>query len=247
MASLAAHANQTLLNKYCWMARQMRNFNDSNSIIQWSYAMLGVKNLLLQLQETDSHRTLITSKRSHCNRIHRFSVSHPTTLSFSPITTPHRILTPSCTPSLNFAPQDHSPLSIHHPRRLSIQPSPSPDYVQPPPTKKRRTILPPQVECKSFTTLPTSSPNPTTVHQAKTIAHVSSRNPVVEAKIDHQAVPKAKFHTLEFSRMGESSMGEEYTKELANLTRDAEKANMDTLMFLSHNRNKYPLCSWYYY
>ena len=111
------------MNKYCWMAKQMRNFNDSNSIIQWSNAMICVKNLLLHRQETYSHHSPTTIKRSHGNPRQVYSVSKPTTLSFQPLSKPYCILTPSSTPSLNFAPHEHSPLSLDHAYRLSIQPT----------------------------------------------------------------------------------------------------------------------------
>ena len=57
MSSIANKVNLVIMNKYCWMSRQLRNFNDTNSIIHWSNAMFSVKALLLQPCEAD---TLIT-------------------------------------------------------------------------------------------------------------------------------------------------------------------------------------------
>ena len=57
-----------------------------------------------------------------------------------------------------------------------------------------------------------------------------------------KVVPIARLHLKELA-----SMGEDYIKQLGLLTRDAAKANMDRQSYLSNNRTKYPLCSWYYY
>ena len=251
MISSTGHANQILMNKYCWMAKQMRNFNDRNSIIQWSNAMMFVKNLLLDHQDTYSHHSPTTIKGSLGNPLQVYSVSKPTTLSFQPLSKPYCILTPSSTPSVNFAPHKPSPLSLHHPYRLSIQPTSTPNYIQPPPIKKRKTMLPPQVEIISTTTHQTTAPNPTIFPLAKPISPPSSNPPTASPMTDQfslrkskreKAVPIARLHLKKLA-----SRGEEYMKELALLTRDAAKANMDRLSYLSNNRNEYPLCSWYYY
>ena len=252
MISSTGHANQILMNKYCWMAKQMRNFNDSNSIKQWSNAMICVKNLLLHRQETYSHHPPTTIKRSHGNPRQVYSVSKPTTLSFQPLSKPYCILTPSSTPSLNFAPHEHSPLSLDHPYRLSIQPTLTPNHLQPPPIKRRKTLLPPQVEIISTTTHQNTAPNPTIIPLAKTIVSPSfDPSQLTRPKTDQfsprkskreKVVPIARLHLKELA-----SMGEDYIKQLGLLTRDAAKANMDRQSYLSNNRTKYPLCSWYYY
>ena len=47
MPSSLALSNAIVMNKYIWMSRQLRNFNDVGSIIHWANAMIYVKNLLL--------------------------------------------------------------------------------------------------------------------------------------------------------------------------------------------------------
>ena len=145
MASSILNANSYVINKYCWMARQLRNLNDCNSIMQWSNAMSTVRNLLLQQDETYNRIPLINPKQTSSRK---YSIEYPTTLSFPPTVEPSHVLTPSLTPMMNFTPQPPSPLSVHYPRWLSILPSGSPDNdLNMPPIKKRKTALPPQVDC----------------------------------------------------------------------------------------------------
>ena len=162
MSPLAANANQLLLNKFCWMARQLRNFNDSNSIIQWSNAMMSVKNLILNHQETSSYHSSNPSKGSYSKSHNVYSVSLPTTLSYPPTKKRQRVLTPSSTPSLNIAPQQSPNLTIHHLRRLSVHPVSTLNNIQMSRGKKRKTTLPPHVDCTSPTPVRNASTTPTT-------------------------------------------------------------------------------------
>ena len=152
-------ANQLIVNKYCWMARKLRLFNDSSSIIHWCNAMSSLKNLLPQDLERYSTNSTNPSNRSHSIHHKAYSVSQPTALSFPSATKPQCILTPSSTPPLHFPPQEPSPLTIHHPRRLSIHPVLTQNDLNISLAKKRKTILPPQVHCTS----PTPPKTPTTI------------------------------------------------------------------------------------
>ena len=170
MSPLAASANQFLLNKFCWMARQMRNFNDTNSITQWSNAMMSVKNLMLNHQETFSYHSSNPSKGPFSNPHNVYSVSLPTTLSYPPTKKRQRVLTPSSTPTLNFAPQQPPTLTIDHLRRLSVQPVSTLNNIQMSHVKKkkRKTTVPPQVDCTPPTPVRTASTTSTTNRKAHT-------------------------------------------------------------------------------
>ena len=157
MSPLAGSANQLLLNKFCWMARQLRNFNDSTSITQWSNAMMSVKNLMLNHQETFRYHSSNPSKGSYSNPQHVYSVSPPTTLSYHPSKKRQRVLTPSSTPPLTFAPQQPPALTIHHSRRLSVHPVSTLNNIQKSHVKKRKTTIPPQVDCTPYTPVRTAS------------------------------------------------------------------------------------------
>ena len=168
MTSSLANANQTVLNKFCWMARQLRNFNDSNSIILWSNAMMSVKNLLLHQLDTETPHSPIISSGSYRDTLCKYSISRPTYLSYPPMTKPRRILTPSSSPSLNFVPQSPSPQTIQHHRWLSVLPTNTKIDIQMPPIKKRKTmILPPQVDCNSQTHHQLATPK--TIKKRKTM------------------------------------------------------------------------------
>ena len=178
MTSASVKVNRLLLNKYCWMAQQFRNFNDTSSIIQWSNAMMTVKNLFLLQQETYIPQPPELKHRENHYPNNTYSICKQTVLSFPPaakplrILTPSststlnllperppqplRILTPSSTSTLNLLPERPPPLSLCHPHRLSIT-----SASAEPPFKKRKTLLPPQVDCNYHTAHQPSTPNPT--------------------------------------------------------------------------------------
>ena len=149
MSSIANNVNLVIMNKYCWMSRQLRNFNDTNSIIHWSNAMFSVKALLLQPCEADTMITPLqpsafgnASFKKHA--ILTFSRSN--SIDFLPTVEPPHTLSQMHTS--NFQPHPPSPLSIFTPRELSIQPH-TPPYESPKPASKRRkTTVPPQVDCE---------------------------------------------------------------------------------------------------
>ena len=156
MVSSTIKVNSLVLNKYCWMAQQLRNFNDSSSIIQWTNAMLAVKNLFLHQPETYNPRPPAVTNQLDRNPNHIYSICKQTALSFSPTTKQLGILTPSSTSTFTFQPERPSPLSMCHPQRLSIT-----SASAEPPFKKRKTRLTPQVESSFQTVLEPTTPNST--------------------------------------------------------------------------------------
>ena len=54
MPSSVIQSNTLVMNKYLWMGRQLRNFNDAGSIINWANAMNMVKGLLLKSNDVSS-------------------------------------------------------------------------------------------------------------------------------------------------------------------------------------------------
>ena len=148
--SSGTNANGYILNKYCWMSRQLRNFNDSNSIIQWSNATLSVKKLLLQPPEADIQfpSTLPTKAANTFSNTHpALTISRPGLTSYLPAAEPCHTL--SRTWNANFQPQPPSPLSVYTSRELSIPLHTPPDISLNPPSKRRKTILPPEVDCNT--------------------------------------------------------------------------------------------------
>lgn len=226
-------ANQLIVNKYCWMARKLRLFNDSSSIIHWCNAMSSLKNPLPQ--DLERYSTISTNPNNRSRSIHHnvYSVSKPTALSFLSATKPQCILTPSSTPPLHFPPQEPSPLTIHHPRRLSIHPVQTRNDLKIPVAKKRKTILPPHVDYTSPTPPKTPTPIPTiyshTPHKARYIT-----NPMTTRE--------AKAHGSSYV----PHMDEAYEREFALLKRDAATAGISWDIFLDRNQSKYPRCSYYF-
>ena len=168
------------------MSRQLRNFNDSSSIIQWSNAMLSVKNLLLQPQEADilPPTTLPAKSAKTSNTHHPFTISRQSSICFLPAAEPCHTL--SRTWNANFQPQP-SPLSTFTTRELSILPHTPPDDSYSPPIKRRKTILPPEVDCQASVVCNASSnilidSNSSTLH-APTVTKTCM--PSSKAKIDH--------------------------------------------------------------
>ena len=180
MMSSATNVNGYILNKYFWMSRQLRNFNDSNSIIQWTNAMLSVKKLLLQPHEADIQfpSTLPTKAANNFSNTHpALTISRPDLTSYLPAVEPCHTL--SRTWNANFQPQAPSPLTVFTSRELSIPPHTPPDVSASPPSKRRKTILPPEVDYnasvlhQSRTTKnnkPTTAPSVPTFSKAPTIS-----------------------------------------------------------------------------
>ena len=109
---------QSIMNKYSCMSPQFRNFNDANTIIHWSNAMLHVNTLLLQPHEADNLHTLLPPIEPARKSYDVLTLSHSNTLCFLPTSEPSHTL--SRMHNSNFEPQPTSPLSIFKPRELSI-------------------------------------------------------------------------------------------------------------------------------
>ena len=177
--SSATSANSYILNKYCWMSRQLRNFNDWNSILQWSNAMLSVKNLLLQPQEAyiQSPPILPTKSAITVSNTHTaLTISRPSSRSYQPEAEPCHTLSRTW---INFQPQPPSPLSVYTSRELSIPTHTPPDVSLYPPSKRRKSILPPEVDYNTSTlpqhrsaenNTPTREPSVPTLPNASTIS-----------------------------------------------------------------------------
>ena len=105
--------------------------------------MMSVKNLMLNHQETFRYHSSNPSKGSYSNPQHVYSVSPPTTLSYHPSKKRQRVLTPSSTPPLTFAPQQPPALTIHRSRRISVHPASTLNNIQKSHVKKgkRQSLL----------------------------------------------------------------------------------------------------------
>ena len=187
MMSSATNANSYILNKYSWMSRQLRNFNDSNSIIQWSNAMLSVKKLLLQPQEADFQflSTLPTKAANTISNNHpELTISRPGLTNWLPAAEPCHSL--SRTWNANFQPQPPSPLTICTSRELSIPPHTPPDVSASPPSKRRKTILPPEADSNALA-LPqrrtAENSKPTTALSAPTFSNPLKKSQLTTIKL----------------------------------------------------------------
>ena len=135
MSCSATRANSIIMNKYLWMCRQLRNFNDINSLIAWSHAMNCVKNLLLQSLparlvkelQIPAHSSNLRSGpvMNQTNTILRPTISPQSTMNFPPTTMD--FLTKSTHNYLNFKPKPVEPFTVSPNRNFAFQPrSPSP-------------------------------------------------------------------------------------------------------------------------
>ena len=166
-----ALSNAIVMNKYIWMCRNLRNFNDVSSIINWVYAMASVKNLLLdpppaslfpavpqQSSLHPSHHQFLST--SNQQRPHRdLSISRPTTTTFLP--SKRKPLTQSPLRCSTYEPSIASPLSTY----TLCEPNISPTDSLPRCPKRRKIAIPPSVDYHAPTT-----PQPFTLKtQAKQI------------------------------------------------------------------------------
>ena len=185
--STAADANSYILKKYCWMSRQLRNFNDSNSIFQWSNAMLSIKNLLLQPKEDDTlfPTILSTNSANTSNKHPALTISRLGSTTFLPAAEPCHTL--SRTWNATYLPQPPSPLSIYTSRELSIPPHTPPDDSHNPPSKRRKTVLPPEVDYNAKkrrateNNLPTTAPSTNSSNIIRTSLPTSKTMPTSNA------------------------------------------------------------------
>ena len=156
MTSSVPLSNKIVMNKYLWMSRQLRNFNDVGSIMNWANAMLLVKGLLLDPQPANPTRTnqhpssepsplqrtfphhlgASTFQRIYPER----SITHPTTICFQP--SKKKPLTRSPPRISNYVPTKPSPLTIY----THCQPTISPTTSLSPCPKRRKIAIPPAVD-----------------------------------------------------------------------------------------------------
>ena len=148
-------SNKIVMNKFQWMSRQLRHFNDAGSIINWANAMYLVKGLLIDplptrpvtdyqqpssspsphLQYNHPVSTTINLQRYQADR----SITPPTTICFQPSTT--KSLTKSPSYNYDIVPAKPAPLTIFNHR----QPTISPTNALVPSPKRRKIITPPSV------------------------------------------------------------------------------------------------------
>ena len=160
MSSTTTIANKLVMNKFVWMGRKLRNFNDTGSIINWSIAMSHVKGLLFESEALAPVPAKIQPRRlslsSHLNRsstppIHpELSITPPNTICFQP--SKKNSISKSPSYYSNVLPTKPSPLTIYNHRHPTNLPTNS--FA---PTPKRRKItIPPSVDYHASTTSITS-------------------------------------------------------------------------------------------
>ena len=150
MSRTTCLANKAVLNKYLWMSRQLRNFNDAGSIMNWAHAMSLVKSLLLETppnapvhanRQPSSQPPALdlyptnNQQRSQTDR----SITLPTTICFKPT---KRLLSQSPVSCSNYPPSKPSPLTIY----THCQPTVCPTQSAPPCPKRRKIVIPPSVD-----------------------------------------------------------------------------------------------------
>ena len=150
MPSSLALSNAIVMNKYVWMSRQLRNFNDVGSIVHWANAMIYVKNLLLEpspsapLPDPQPSQSHGYDQRPRMENIGQsphpdFSISKPTTINFLANTI---LLTQSPASCSNYEPQSPTPLTTYTLRLPTVFPTET--FPQCP--KRRKIAIPPSVD-----------------------------------------------------------------------------------------------------
>ena len=134
MTSSVPLSNKIVMNKYIWMSRQLRNFNDVGSITNWANAMLLVKGLLLdpvparptRINQTPSQpSSLQRTIRLKANNLQRTyqerSITPPTTICLQP--SKQKPLSKSPPRTSNYVPTKPSPLTIYTHCQPTISPT----------------------------------------------------------------------------------------------------------------------------
>ena len=161
MTSSVPISNKIVMNKYLWMSRQLRNFNDVGSIINWANAMLLVKGLLLDPlpaspvfanEQPSSQPSLPQRTIPHqftTNNLQRIyperSITPPTTICFEP--SKKKALTKSTSRCSNYVPTKPAPLTIY----TIHQPTISPTNDLSPCPKRRKIAIQPAVDYHAST------------------------------------------------------------------------------------------------
>ena len=172
MSSSTSLTNKLVLNKYLWMAHQLRHFNDVGSIINWSNAMQLVKGLLFEPVPVAATQVKTTSSTvTHQPSQYPFSIvtpniaaikippvplntnatrliTPPTTIGFEPIKTMPLTQSPlSCS---NYIPREPSPLTTYTHCQHTISPTDS----LPRRPKRRKLANPPTVDYHASADVP---------------------------------------------------------------------------------------------
>ena len=170
MATSKTIVNTLVMNKYAWMGRQLRHFNDVGSIISWANAMILVKGLLLESESPPSapSKTHPPPLAPHSPPQHHLATNSPLITHFNwsstPPTHPESSITPPTTicfqPSkkkvISKSPFYSSNISPTKPKPLTTythrQPTISPTNSLAPTPKRRKIIIPPAVDYHASTT-----------------------------------------------------------------------------------------------
>ena len=123
-----AVSNMLVINKYVWMGRQLWNFNNIVSIMNWANAMILVKSLLLEIQpEPQSSTNTQPQSPSIIHAQHRFkgNYQHIYLTRIPPSIQASRSITPPT--AVCFKPATEKPFTRSPPRCSSYKP------VKPPP------------------------------------------------------------------------------------------------------------------
>ena len=154
----AAASNTIVMNKYIWMCRQLHNFKDVDSIINWVNAMISVKSLLfvpppaahfpIDPQPLSSHPSDLQpfSANTRQSTQHDYSIARPRTISFNPSMTGPLTLSP--TRSSDYEPSIPPSLTTYTLRLPNICPEETPPQCP----KRRKLNIPPSVDYHAFIT-----------------------------------------------------------------------------------------------
>ena len=165
-------SNKLVMNKYVWMGRQLRYFNDAGSIMNWANAMCLVKGLLLEPKPEpqvsansqppspsflpSQHRFSTINQHTLSTKITRntpsiCSITPPITVCFKPAT--KQSLTQSLPRCSTYVPRKPSSLTTY----TLCLPTISPADSLPQCPKRRKLSVPPSVDYHATTELPQST------------------------------------------------------------------------------------------
>ena len=228
--------NHHIMNKMLWMSRQLRNYNDNVSIINWGNAMTVLKSLLLP--STLSHLQIRPDPQL------QLTVSPGLKCTQTILPTPRPVPILNCLPATS---TNLSPTAVP-PAVTEIKPQ---TCTQPTNVKRRRVCPPPknlpvrsdsvsaQMDCNRSTPMlgsrnnfdrgkPVQSTSTSEINKANLFQSECSTKVNDE---DPHALPTDK----------------EFQVELARLQRDAARANMKWDDYLSAHKTKYRRCTRYFW
>ena len=226
MSCANAAFNHHVMNKMIWMSRQLRNYNDNVSIIQWANAIATLKNLLLP--------TPISHKQTNAE-------SSQLLLTISNTT--------NCTHTINPSPM---PISINQSCSSTIPPSTLCSTSLPVSAVKRRRVSPhekkPNLARQNFALTEVSNNSTSNLWACskcydKGVA-VKPTSPTIDK-------PKPLQDTQHITREDEDPHAlpkdKEFQDELARLMSDAARANMKWEEYLNANGERYQRCTRHFF